>query len=73
MHLPHSHPPDAELRRIDRVKRIDLPAGAPFSDWIRYAHHCPTIDFRHWREDEHYRDDLESLLHVLQEPMMGGL
>lgn len=46
MHVPYSHPPDAELRRIDRVKRIDLPAGAPLGpEMVQFFKH--SVEKRH--------------------------
>jgi uncharacterized protein YjbI with pentapeptide repeats len=65
-HKPETDQPRPILLLLDDFLRGDLPPEAPLSDWSRYRRHCPTLDFRRWRQDLGSRAALQELLDALR-------
>jgi uncharacterized protein YjbI with pentapeptide repeats len=65
-HRPETDRPRPILLLLDGFLQSDHPADGPLADWRRFLRHCPTLDFRGWREDVRYRAALQHLLDAVR-------
>jgi hypothetical protein len=46
----------------------DAAVGEQRREWIPYLHHCPTLDFRNWKDKTAFEGQLHALLTALHPP-----